>query len=109
MNLTIVATPEFQKSVKKLFKRYKLIAKDLADLEKELQQNTHAGIELGNGLFKIRLKNSSVPIGKSGGFRVIYFLRTQKKIYLLEIYSKSDLENINEHQLVEIMKSNSLI
>jgi len=78
-------------------------------LKKELQLNTHASIELGNGFFKIRLKNSSIPVGKSGGFRVIYFLRTQEKIYLLEIYSKSDLENIYEHQLIEIMKSNSII
>jgi len=108
MNLTIVPTHEFKKSVKKLFKRYKLIAKDLTDLEKELQENTYAGVELGRGCFKIRLKNSSVPTGKSGGFRVIYFLRTQEKIYLLEIYSKSDLDNIDDKRLVEILLANGL-
>lgn len=108
MNLTIVPTPEFKKSVKKLFKRYKLISKDLADLEKELREDSHAGVDLGSGCFKIRLKNSSVPTGKSGGFRVIYFLRTQEKIYLLEIYSKSDLESIDEKRLVEILLLNGL-
>jgi hypothetical protein len=108
MNLTIIPTPEFKKSVKTLFKRYKLISKDLADLEKELQEDTHAGVDLGSGCFKIRLKNSSVPTGKSGGFRVIYFLRTQEKIYLLEIYSKSDLDNIDEKRLVEILLVNGL-
>ena len=108
MNLTIIPTPEFKKSVKKLFKRYKLISKDLADLEKELQEDTHAGVDLGNGCFKIRLKNSSVPVSKSGGFRVIYFLRTQEKIYLLEIYSKSDLDNIEDKRLVEILLANGL-
>jgi len=108
MNLTIVPTPQFKKSVKKLFKRYRQIAKDLADLEQELQEDIHAGVELGNDCFKIRLKNSSVPTGKSGGFRVIYFLRTQEKIYLLEIYSKSDLENIEDKRLVEILLANGL-
>ncbi len=108
MSLTIVPTPEFKKSVKRLFKRYKLIAKDLTDLEKELQNNIYAGVELGRGCFKIRLKNSSVPTGKSGGFRVIYYLRTQDKIYLLEIYSKSDLENIDEKRLVKILADNGL-
>lgn len=108
MNLTIVPTPEFKKSVKTLFKCYKLISKDLADLEKELQEDTHAGVDLGSGCFKIRLKNSSVPTGKSGDFRVIYFLRTQKKIYLLEIYSKSNLDNIDEKKLVEILLVNGL-
>ncbi len=34
MSLTIIVpTPKFKKSVKRLFKRYKHIAKDLADLE----------------------------------------------------------------------------
>jgi len=108
MNLTIIPTPEFKKSVKKLFKRYKLIAKDLANLEQELQEDIHAGVDLGNGCFKIRLKNSSVPTGKSAGFRVIYFLRTQEKIYLLEIYSKSDLENIEDKRLIEILLANGL-
>ena len=51
MSLTIVPTPEFKKSVKRLFKRYKHIAKDLADLEKELRENTYAGVELGRGCF----------------------------------------------------------
>ncbi len=108
MSLTIVPTPEFKKSVKRLYKRYKLIAKDLANLEKELRENIYAGVELGRGCFKIRLKNSSVPTGKSGGFRVIYYLRTQNKIYLLEIYSKSDLESIDEKRLVEILAANGL-
>jgi mRNA-degrading endonuclease RelE of RelBE toxin-antitoxin system len=92
MNLKIIPTPEFQKSVKKLFKRYKLITKDLALLEKELNQDTHACIDLGNHCFKLRLPNSSVPTGKNGGFRVIYFLKTEEAIYLLAIYSKSDFE-----------------
>ena len=108
MNLKIVVTPQFKKSVKRLFKRYKLISKDLADLEKELRKNPDAGIELGSNCYKIRLKNSSVPTGKSGGFRVIYFLRKEEKIYLLEIYSKSDIENIDDRKIVEILQDNGL-
>jgi len=108
MNLTIVTTPEFDKSVKKLFKRYKLIPKDLTLLEKELNSNPQAGIDIGSNCFKLRLANSSVPTGKSGGFRVIYFLRTKEKIYLLAIYSKSDLENLDEKRLVEILVANGL-
>ncbi|MBA1421267.1 MAG: type II toxin-antitoxin system RelE/ParE family toxin [Epsilonproteobacteria bacterium] len=108
MSLTIHPTPEFSKSVKKLFKRYKQIAKDLLTLEKELQDNPEAGIDIGHHCYKLRLANSSVPTGKSGGFRVIYFLRKEKKIYLLAIYSKSDLENLEEKKLLDIMFANDL-
>ena len=108
MNLKLIATPEFKKSVKKLAKRYKSISKDLKTLEEELQQEIIPSIDLGNNCFKIRLQNSSVPTGKSGGFRVIYFFKKEENIYLLDIYSKSDLDNIDEKRLVEILLSNGL-
>ena len=108
MNLKLIPTLEFKKSVKKLSKRYALIANDLKTLKAELENNPSAGVHLYNNCYKIRLKNSSIPIGKSGGFRVIYFLRQEEKIYLLEIYSKSDIESIDESRLKEILKSNGL-
>jgi len=105
----IIPTPQFSKSVKSLFKKYKLIANDLKNLEKELTANPKAGIELGNNCYKIRLQNSSVPTGKSGGFRVIYYLKVEDRIFLLEIYSKSDLENISDDKILNILKANGLI
>ena len=108
MSLIIIATPEFKKSVKKFAKRYKQISKDLKILEEELQENAQAGIDLGDNCFKIRVQNSSIPTGKSGGFRVIYFFKKEENIYLLEIYSKSDLNNIEDKRLVEILRTNGL-
>ena len=105
----IIPTPQFSKSVKSLFKKYKLIANDLKNLEKELTVNPKAGIELGNNCYKLRVQNSSVPTGKSGGFRVIYYLKVEDRIFLLEIYSKSDLENISDDKILNILKANGLI
>lgn len=108
MNLKLIPTPEFSKSVKKLSKKYKLISKDLNFLEEELSCGRF-GIDLGDNCHKIRVPNSSIPTGKSGGFRVIYFYRDQyEKIYLLDIYTKSEIENIDESRLKEILKSNNL-
>jgi len=109
MSYEIIPTPQFKKSVKALHKKYKLIKQDLITLEKELRLNPKAGIELGNNCYKIRLPNSSIPTGKSGGFRVIYYLYFNQSIYLLEIYSKSNLENINDSKILEILKANGLI
>ena len=108
MNLKLIPTPEFKKSVKKLSKRYASIANDLKTLKAELDNDPTAGVHLYNNCYKIRLKNSSIPTGKSGGFRVVYFLKKEEKIYLLEIYSKSDMENIDENRLKNILKSNGL-
>ena len=78
-------------------------------LEKELFTNPKAGIELGNNCFKLRLPNSSIPTGKRGGFRIVYYYRTRNiKIYLLDIYSKTELANISDKKLLEILKRNGL-
>ena len=111
MNLKIISLELFSKDVKKLYKKYRNIADDLKVLEKELQSDPKCGIELGHSCYKykVRLKNSSVPTGKSGGFRVIYYyLDAKANIYLMAMYSKSELENISEDRVVEILKKNHL-
>lgn len=109
MNLKLIPTPEFSRSVKKLNKKYQLITKDLKILEKELIANPKSGIELGNNSFKVRIPNSSIPTGKRGGFRVVYYYKDQNdNIYLLAIYSKTDLENISHRKLADILEKNGL-
>ena len=100
MNLKIISLKNFAKDVKILHKRYKSIGKDLQKLQKLLLQNPKSGTHITHNCYKIRLANSSVPTGKSGGFRIIYYyLDNQQNIFLLSIYSKSDIENIDEKKL----------
>ncbi len=109
MNLKLIPTSEFSQSVKKLNKKYQLITKDLKTLEKELLKNPKSGIKLGNNIFKVRIPNSSIPAGKRGGFRVVYYYRdSNNKIYLLAIYSKTDIENISDRRLLDILAKNGL-
>jgi mRNA-degrading endonuclease RelE of RelBE toxin-antitoxin system len=109
MSLKIVSLASFSKDVKKLYKRYKQIASDLKELNKELKQNPKAGVSLGSNCFKIRVANSSIPTGKSGGFRVIYYLIDKNEyIYLMAIYSKSELETISDEKIIDILKRNGL-
>ncbi len=79
-------------------------------MQDSLKEDPKAGIELGKNCYKIRLANSSVPTGKSGGFRVIYyFLDKDEHIYLMAMYSKSELENFSEEKIIEILMSNHLV
>lgn len=108
MNLNIKTLSTFDKNVKSLFKKYKQLPNDLKTLKLELLKDPKSGIELGNGCYKIRLANSSVPTGKSGGFRVIYYyIDTNNNLYLMCMYSKSELENIDDKVILDILKQNN--
>lgn len=39
-------------------------------------------------VFKLRVKNSDIQKGKSGGYRLIYYVKTEQGIILLTIYTK---------------------
>ena len=64
------------------------------------------GVYLGFNLFKKRVKNSSIPTGKSGGFRVIIYKQVEDKMILISIYSKTEKENLSDEELSNIIKKN---
>jgi len=109
MNLKIISLDSFGRDVKRLYKKYKQLSTDLKNLQDILKEDPKSGIEIGKNCYKIRLANTSVPTGKSGGFRVIYyFLDKEDHLYLMAMYSKSELENISEDKIIEILTSNHL-
>jgi mRNA-degrading endonuclease RelE of RelBE toxin-antitoxin system len=66
---------DFKSRLRTLAKRYRSIRSDLQPLLDELQSSSFPGDRLtqtGSLVFKVRLKNSDIQKGKSGGYRVIY-------------------------------------
>ncbi len=105
MSYKISATQRFKKELKDLAKKYKKIKLDYENLLNLLEQNPNSGTPIGNDCYKIRVPNSSIPTGKSGGFRVITVVKVAKKsIILLTIYSKTQKEDISNKELLEILE-----
>ena len=104
MNFEISRTDEFSRHLKQLAKKYPSIKNDYSELLISLQQNPVQGTALGKDCYKIRMKITSKRTGKSGGARVITYVRIQlKKITLLDIYDKSEKENITDKELSELI------
>ena len=109
MNFKVVPLDSFKNNFKALQKKYKSIKNDVRKLTIELGDNPKSGIYLYYNCYKIRVANSSIPTGKSGGFRTIYyFVDEHKSVYLIAIYSKTKKENISENELLELLKINGL-
>ncbi len=110
MSYKINYTSDFERHLKRLSKKYKSLPLDLSRLVDQLKSNPEFGIPLGFNLYKIRLKISSKGKGKSGGARVITFLiRQEKEIYLVAIYDKSEIENLQKDQLKLLVSNAGLI
>jgi len=51
------------------------------------------------GVFKDRLRNRSARRGKRGGFRIIYYVPRIDEVFLLLIYSKTEVNDISAHEI----------
>ncbi len=104
MNYSVLVIPNFKKELKKLAKKYPSIKHDLTLLIEDLEQNPKKGTPLGNNSYKIRLAIASKDKGKSGGARVITYLKVKETyVYLLSIYDKSNQENIPDQAIKELI------
>ena len=104
MKYKIETIPRFEKDVKKLKKKFPKIKNDLVNFVNQLLLNPKMGIDLGENIFKVRIPNSSIPTGKSGGFRIITYYKKDSILYLVTIYSKTEQDNILTDKLKRIIK-----
>jgi len=117
VKVTVRITNNFKSEAKPLLKKYKSLTNDLLKLEKELLVNPRLGTPLGQDAYKIRLKISSKNKGKSGGARVISLVDStligfaeqtspeEITVNLLSIYDKSNVANITDKELKDLIKS----
>lgn len=106
-------TPEFLRSAKILSKRYRSFADDIKILRDEIVKNPMVGDDLGNGIRKLRMAIKSKGKGKRGGARIISLTmmkdRNSSKMTFLYVYDKSDMDNVSDNKIRQILSDNNLI
>lgn len=100
MSFNIIATEPFERKLKRLAKKYKSLSSDLSAVIEELAENPTLGTPIGKDCYKIRVAITSKGKGKSGGARMITFVRVVKNtVFLMDIYDKSEQANISAKEL----------
>jgi mRNA-degrading endonuclease RelE of RelBE toxin-antitoxin system len=104
MNYSIELSANFKKEAKRLIKKYPSLKTELAELFIELEENPTTGTPLGNDIYKIRLAIASKNKGKSGGARILSFVKVmQTTVLLFAIYSKGEIDNITDKDIKELI------
>ena len=100
MEHIFIPTPTFEKSYKRLKKKYFSLKSDLEEFKKEFKENPGVGEDLGGGFRKIRIAIKSKNKGKRGGARIISYdmcIKAEGKIIILvEIYDKSEISTLSD-------------
>jgi len=105
MSYRIKTITVFDRQVKRLIKKFPSLKKELQTLIHELGEEPTKGTAIGHDCYKIRMAIASKGKGKSGGARVItHVLFKNNTAYLLSIYNKSDIENLSDKEVIELLK-----
>jgi len=103
---TVRFTPEFKRNLRALAKKYRHIRSDIQPVIKQIQAGVSVGDQIpgtGHTIFKARVRNSDARKGKSGGYRLLYYLKTPSEIILITIYSKLEQSDISVAQIRRIV------
>lgn len=105
MSYEVIPTPNFEKELKKLNKKYPSLRTDLAQLVNELREKPQLGFEVYKSCYKIRFAIKSKGTGKSGGGRLITHVKiVDKCVFLMSIYDKSETAAITDSHLKRLLQ-----
>jgi len=102
----IVFTPEFKRNLRALAKKHPHIRSDVQPIIEQIQRGEFIGEQVqgtGYTIFKVRIRNRDASRGKSGGYRVIYYLKTAMAVILVTIYSKTEQSDISAARIKKIL------
>lgn len=105
MSFDVKTTSVFERQAKRLMKKFPSLKKEMQVLISELKEEPTKGTSIGHDCHKIRLAITSKGKGKRGGARVItHLVYKDDTVYLLSIYDKSDMENLTDKEILELIK-----
>jgi mRNA-degrading endonuclease RelE of RelBE toxin-antitoxin system len=95
--IQVQSSTVFNRNIRNLAKKYRSIRNDIQPVIEQLERGDLPGDKIpgiGYDVFKLRVRNSDIQKGKSGGYRLIYYVKTATGIILLTIYAKSEQADI---------------
>ncbi len=109
--MQILWSNEFEHQAEKLSRKHRTVFDDIAQLIEQLESGQQPGYFLrglgGQPLKWTRLRNRSARRGKSGGFRVVYYVGEQL-ILLVMIDTRADIMDVSRKRLLQIVKDAGL-
>jgi hypothetical protein len=103
----LIIPSSFDRDVRVLKKHFPHVQADMKPLMQQLLDGETPGDQVagvGYAVFKVHVKSSDNTCGKSGGFRVIYYLRTPECVYLISAYVKAQTDTVDKVGLRRLIR-----
>ena len=93
-----IILPYFKRQLKQHAKKYRHLKEAVIDTLEHFEKAQHDNI--GQNIYKVRVRSKDIPKGKSKSFRLLVLLiETEDYIIPLALYFKGDQENISKKEI----------
>jgi len=92
----------FRQELEVYAKKYRHLFDDFRNFLRDFDHRLGRTISNCGGAQKIRMRSTDKQKGKSGSFRIIYFLRIQRQVTFLDIYDKDVQTDLTPQEKKEI-------
>ena len=109
--VSIRYSDSFKRQIKRLSRKYRHIRSDVQPILNLIDAGDAPGDKIqgmGYTIYKVRAKNSDLQRGKSAGYRIIYYLKTENDVLLVAIYSKTEQSDIGPNELLQTIREEEL-
>lgn len=107
MSYEVVFCPSFARCIKVLKKRFPSVKRDVELAIEILLDNPTIGSAIpgGRGVRKLRIRNSDLRQGKSGGYRMLYYFEDieSQKLHLMLLYAKTDQGTVSLQEIQSLI------
>lgn len=107
MSYNVIFARSFKLSLTELERRFRNVKEDARVAIRALSENPNLGVVIpgGVGIRKLRVRNSDLARGKSGGYRLLYWVGGQPEptVYLLLLYFKGDRGDVTRDDLQQLL------
>ena len=108
MPYEVVFCKSFARCIKALRKRFPSVKNDVELAIEILLDNPSIGSAIpgAGGVRKLRVRNSDLSQGKSGGYRMLYYFEDieSRRLYLILLYAKTDREAVTLREIQTLIE-----
>lgn len=99
----------FKRNLKRLKKKFPTVKNDLGNIFNDLEKGKPLGVPIpliDAPVYKVRVRNTDIPKGKSGGYRLIYkFDEENRMITPLLLYFKGEKSYVSKPEIEDALDS----
>lgn len=107
MATNVIHTKRFKSRLKRLARRFPSVLDEVEALTAELKRDERPGDlyrGVGHVVYRVRRANPSGRSGKSGGFRITYYVHSSETVALLAIAQRKDSGYLSNYEIDQLVK-----